>query len=277
MAPQQFSFLHPERILFALQFFYKQYRSLPLNVSLPQSYSLMYIYLFFSPLPAITLSPYWLTKVISRAVEMEGGGGKWDSNHYKSQGAKNSHQTEAFTPKTNTGSSVRNFCYLFFTEWTWKLQHWAAAQVLYSWFVCDTIPCCINTAAVTVETFSFPCWLTSRQLIPVLNSQLWTIISFQLESSLHPAYPPLSSPHIFTSFQLSPMIPLPHMQPRLVLPPCLQPLFLHHFCVNTLPCFCLGFCALPLQSASHSSPMPPGPSWEHWADWRVPVPTPQQP
>lgn len=194
MAPRQFSFLHPEKILFALQFFYKQYRSLPLNVSLPQSYSLMYIYLFFSPLPAITLSPYWLTKVISRAVEMEGGGGKWDSNHYKSQSAKNSHQAEAFTPKTNTGSSVRNFCYLFCTEWTWKLQHWAAAQVLYSWFVCDTIPCCINTAAVTVETFSFPCWLTSRQLIPVLNSQLWMIISFQLENSLHPAYPPLSSP-----------------------------------------------------------------------------------
>lgn len=29
--------------------------------------------------------------------------------------------------KRNTRSSVRNYCYLFCTEWVWKLQCWAAA------------------------------------------------------------------------------------------------------------------------------------------------------
>lgn len=125
MAPSQFSFLHPERIFFALQFFYKQYRALSLNVSLPQSNSCMYIYLFFSRLSPIVLGSYWFTKVISRTVEMERGSGTETVTNPKVP--KRSNQTEAFTSKKTTGSSVINFCYLFCREWTWKLQCWAAA------------------------------------------------------------------------------------------------------------------------------------------------------
>lgn len=150
MVPLQFSFLHPERILFALQFFYKQYRTLSLNVSLPYSDSLMYIYLFFSPLPHSILGPYWLTKVSSRAVEMEGGRRKWDRNHYKSQSAETSHQRLS-PPKETLEPQWEVFVTCFVQN---GLENYNAeqhcpsiAQVLYSWFIYGTIPYCINRAA----------------------------------------------------------------------------------------------------------------------------------
>lgn len=80
-----------------LQLFYKQYISLPLNISLSQNYSLMHIYLFFSPLPPL----YWAH------IDLRGNarGRKRDSNHRKSQSAKTLHQTEALNPKTNIGNN----------------------------------------------------------------------------------------------------------------------------------------------------------------------------
>lgn len=136
-----------------------------------------------------------------------------------------------FHPR-NTGSSVRNCCYLLYTGWAWKLKCWTAAKVLYSWCICGIILCSINWAADNSRNLFFfiltchknqewGCGIECRTadiLIPGFISQLWMMKSFQSQNFLQPAYPPLSSPTSVTSFQLSPLILLSHKQPRLVFP-----------------------------------------------------------
>lgn len=108
------------------------------------------------------VGPYWFIKVISSAVQMEKIGRKWDSNYYKSQSAKDSHQTEAFRPKQTLEAQWQNICYSFCTGWTQKLEDWAPAYILYSWLFVAPSPIVLSQQLVTIETFSFPCWHTSR-------------------------------------------------------------------------------------------------------------------
>lgn len=91
-------------------------------------------YLAPSPLPLFwthtDLQQWWAEQRIQMGGGEKGGNGAGtikNSKEPKSHIKLRLPPTLPPTLHTNTRSSVRNYCYLFYTEWVWKLQRWAAA------------------------------------------------------------------------------------------------------------------------------------------------------